>query len=200
MAIEVSIPKEITEYKEKIMFGLSLRQLGCFSLATVLSVGVGLLCTKVFGMSMDDTSWIIILVVIPIMAFGFIKIDGRPFEKHMALYIRHKTGVNQLKYKPELIIDELEKLEKSEGESKYAWIFEKENKNSTNTRSKKQRKQDLQIRECEIFTVTKKARKEKSKRALRKIKAARQEYRAAKRRAKKEIKERSRSEKHARTN
>lgn len=199
MAIEVSIPKEITEYKEKIMFGLSLRQLGCFSLATVLSVGVGLLCTKVFGMSMDDTSWIIILVVIPIMAFGFIKIDGRTFEKHMALYIRHKTGVNQLKYKPELIIDELEKLEKSEGKSNYAWIFEKEN-STNNTGTKKQRKEDFKIRECEVFTVTKKDRKAKSKRTLRKIKAARQEYRAAKRREKKEIKERSRSEKHARAN
>lgn len=38
MAISVPIPKEITEYEEKIMFGLSLRKLVCFSSAVVLGV------------------------------------------------------------------------------------------------------------------------------------------------------------------
>lgn len=51
MAISVPIPKEITEYEEKIMFGLSLRKLVCFSSAVVLGVGTYFLCTKVLGLT-----------------------------------------------------------------------------------------------------------------------------------------------------
>ena len=36
MAIEVRIPKEIKEYKEKIIFGLSLRQLICVFIGGVI--------------------------------------------------------------------------------------------------------------------------------------------------------------------
>lgn len=39
MAIEVDIPMEIENYKEKIIFGMSLRQLVCFSSAVVAGVG-----------------------------------------------------------------------------------------------------------------------------------------------------------------
>lgn len=60
MAISVPIPKEITEYEEKIMFGLSLRKLVCFSSAVVLGVGTYFLCTKVLGLTMDTASYIII--------------------------------------------------------------------------------------------------------------------------------------------
>ena len=38
MSVEVRIPKEITEYQEKIMFGLSVRQLVCSLIAIVISV------------------------------------------------------------------------------------------------------------------------------------------------------------------
>ena len=76
MAISVPIPKEITEYEEKIMFGLSLRKLVCFSSAVVLGVGTYFLCTKVLGLTMDTASYIIIAEALPLMALGFIKKDG----------------------------------------------------------------------------------------------------------------------------
>lgn len=200
MAISVPIPKEITEYEEKIMFGLSIRKLICFSAAVVLGVGSYFLCTKVFGLTMDTASYIIIVEAIPLMAVGFIKKNGMPFEKYAALLIRHKIGMNKLTYKVEPIINELPDPaddKTTERKSKYAWIFEKETGNAGNRKlTHKERKAAAAVRECEIFTVTKESRKRNSKAARRQIKAARQEYRAAKRRIKKEGKERSRTEKH----
>jgi hypothetical protein len=200
MAISVPIPKEITEYEEKIMFGLSLRKLVCFSSAVVLGVGTYFLCTKVLGLTMDTASYIIIAEAMPLMAFGFIKKDGMTFEKYAALLIRHKIGMNKLSYENELVIDALPDLadETAERKSKYAWIFEKETGSAGTGKqlTRKERKEAWQIREAVVFAVTEKGRKRKRKEALREIKAARQEYRTIKRRAEKAAKESRRAEKH----
>lgn len=198
MAISVSIPKEITEYKEKIMFGMSLRQLICFVSAVVLSIGTYLICTMMFDLSMDTASYIIIVEAMPIMAVGFIQKDGMPFEKYFALFIRHKIGANKLYYGTELVIDFIPDRpndEMTERKSKYAWIFENEKSAAAEKRlSRKERKAANSRREAQIFTVTEKSRKRKRKEALREIKAARQEYRTAKRRAKKAAKKRCRAQ------
>lgn len=200
MAISVPIPKEITEYEEKIMFGLSLRKLVCFSSAVVLGVGTYFLCTKVLSLTMDTASYIIIAEALPLMALGFIKKDGMTFEKYAALLIRHKTGMNKLSYENELVIDALPDLadETAERKSKYAWIFEKETGSAGTGKqlTRKERKEARQIREAVVFAVTEKGRKRKRKEALREIKAARQEYRTIKCRAEKAAKESRRAEKH----
>jgi hypothetical protein len=200
MAISVPIPKEITEYEEKIMFGLSLRKLICFSSAVVLGIGTYFLCTKVFGLTMDTASYIIIVEALPLMALGFIKKDGMPFEQYFALLIRHKTGRNQLSYETELLVDDMPDpvTEPIERKSKYAWIFEKETgaAGTNHKLTRKERKARAAIRECAIFEITKKSRKRKGKETRRTIKAAKQEYRAAKRRAKKAAKKSGSSQKH----
>ena len=188
MAVSVPILKEITEYEEKIMFGLSGRKLICFGLAIVLSIGTYFLSTKVFGISMDNTGYIIIVEVIPLLALGFIKKDGMPFEKYAALVIRHKTGARKLAYENKILMDAIGE----ERNSKYDWIFEK------NTGDGK--KQKGTTGEANLFKVTKKDRKRKRKAACREIKRARQEYRTAKRQAKKETKEAGSAQKHTRLN
>jgi hypothetical protein len=199
MAISVPIPKEITEYEEKIMFGMSLRKLVCFTSAVVLGVGTYFLCTKVFGLSMDAASYIIIFEAMPLMAFGFIKKDGMTFEKYFALVLRHRTGINKLPYGTELVIDTIPDPndETTERKSKYAWIFEKETGAAGKQLSRKERKAAKCRREAQIFTVTKESRKRKCKEARREIAAARQEYRTVKRRAKKEAKASRRTKKHS---
>ena len=198
MAVSVSIPKEITEYEEKIMFGLSLRKLACFSAAVVLGIGTYFLCTKVFNLSMDAASYIVIFEAMPLMAFGFIKKDGMPFEKYFALLVRHKIGNNKLSYGSELVIDSIHDpaAVMEERKSKNAWIFEK--KQGTDGAAcqltRKQRKADLKKREAACFEVTKESRKRKRTAALREIKAARQEYRAAKCGEKKAAKKAGRTE------
>ena len=71
MSIEVRIPKEITEYKEKIIFGLSIRQLICFTFAITIGVGTYILVTKLSNA--DIASYVVIVEVMPIFAIGFIK-------------------------------------------------------------------------------------------------------------------------------
>lgn len=187
MAIEVDIPVEIDEYKEKIIFGMSLRQLACFSVAVVLSIGSYFVCTKILGMSMDATSYVIIAEALPLMALGFVQKDGQPFEKFFALMIRHKLGLHKLT----LTTSKSSGIEREsttpERNKRYAWFFEgKAKEDESLTRSKRREKR--RIREAIVFQADKKTAKRNRKAARQKIKAAQKEYRAAKRKANQESK------------
>lgn len=86
--IEIKIPKEITEYKEKFLFGLTVRQF--VSAVAALAVCIPL---YIFGRDFlgdDVVGWLIILVAIPIFAFGFFRYDGMPFEKFLVMIYRQK--------------------------------------------------------------------------------------------------------------
>ena len=86
--IEIKIPKEITEYKEKFLFGLTIRQ--CVCAVAALAVCVPL---YIFGKDFlgdDVVGWLVILIAVPIFAFGFFRYDGMPFEKFLALLYRQK--------------------------------------------------------------------------------------------------------------
>ena len=86
--IEIQIPKEITEYKEKFLFGLTVRQL--VSAVVALAICVPLFIFGKDYLGEDMVGWIIILVAIPVFAFGFFKYDGMPFEKFLAILYRQK--------------------------------------------------------------------------------------------------------------
>lgn len=180
MAISVPVPKEITEYKEKIMFGMSGRQLIFSLIAGVLAIGIGALC-YMMGIDMSIIGYIIILVASPLMAMGFIRKNDMPFEKYLRLVCRNKMGQNILTYKTELLIDALVAVEVKEHDT------EREKKHGTVQKAIRPNKGS----ECCRPRPTQSC-KRKRKDALRKIKAARQEYRAAKRRAEAEATGRSR--------
>ena len=59
MAIEVKVPKEITEYQEKILFGLSIRQLLASTLAVVMTLGIYKKMIKSLG---KDTGQILLIM------------------------------------------------------------------------------------------------------------------------------------------
>lgn len=86
--IEIKIPKEITDYKEKFLFGLTVRQL--VSAVVALAICVPLFIFGKDYLGEDLMGWIIILVAIPVFAFGFFRYDGMPFEKFLALIYRQK--------------------------------------------------------------------------------------------------------------
>ena len=88
MAIEIQIPKEITEYKEKFAFGLTVRQF--VSAAAALAICVPL---YIFGkdyLGDDVTGWLVILIAVPIFAFGFFKYEGMSFEQFALILFRQK--------------------------------------------------------------------------------------------------------------
>lgn len=180
MAIEVYVPKEITEYEEKIILGMSKRKLLWTVIAAVLAIGSFVLCVYALGLSIDAASYVVILVSLPPMAIGWIKKDNLPFEKLVALFFRYRMGNNKLTYvtRPQI------NLEKKE-EERYARTQEK-------AISRAHRK-ELRRKEGSVFAPTKKERKKKRKAARCQTKAARKEYRAAKRHYKKESKKQSRA-------
>jgi len=181
MSIEVRIPKEITEYKEKIIFGLSIRQLICFTVAITLGVGTYILVTK--WSNADIASYVVIIEVMPIFAIGFIKKNGFTFEKYAAMMFRHQCGRNRRWYTTHLLIDEIvtesnyAKPDKKRRGEKYVWTI-----------SEKEPSANKNLRECTGFEVTAKSRKRKGQEALREINAARKEYRTEKQAAEKTAK------------
>ena len=85
--IEIKVPKEITEYKSKFMFGLTVRQ---FISLAALGICVPL---YIFGkdfMPEDLVSWLIMLIGAPVLAFGFFRFHGMTFEQFLLLIFRQK--------------------------------------------------------------------------------------------------------------
>lgn len=95
MAIRVKVPKEIKDYQEKLMGGMSVRQLVFFVLAVLISVGVTAYCVLVLHMSVDTAGYIVIPILIPIVAFGWIRKEGMPLEKYGKIILNYysKTGI-----------------------------------------------------------------------------------------------------------
>ena len=91
--IEIKIPKEINEYKEKFLFGLTVRQF--ISAAVALAVCVPLFIFGKDAIGEDMIGWIIILIGAPIIAFGFFHYNGMNFEDYLLLIYRQKVAEPQ---------------------------------------------------------------------------------------------------------
>lgn len=63
------IPAEITSYKEKFFFGLTVRQLICGAGILALAIPTGIFGSKFF--TQDTVGWIILIEVVPLAAIGF---------------------------------------------------------------------------------------------------------------------------------
>jgi hypothetical protein len=181
MAISVDVHKEITSYKPKFMFGLTIRQLGFLSIAIALSIGSFFLLTKKLGMSINAASYVVILETMPLMACGFITRNNMPFEQYFFLYMRHRLGVNELPYKEKRtadIPDTQKQHLNTERNAKHVWSF-------TKGKTKENSSKTAKIIESNRYTTTKEGIKRKRKEVLISIKRAEQEFREAKRAAKK---------------
>ena len=77
--MEVKINKEIRNYTESIVLGLTLRQCFFSVLACFIAVVVYFLFIDVLGL--EVTSWLCIVVAIPFAALGFVSYQGMNFEK-----------------------------------------------------------------------------------------------------------------------
>lgn len=83
--IEVKIPSDIQAYKSKLIAGLSTRQVIAIIGAIVVGVPVG-----VFGRAYipsDILPWIVILLVVPIIGWGFFTFKDMRFEEFMKQFI-----------------------------------------------------------------------------------------------------------------
>lgn len=71
---EIKINKEIRDYTESILLGLSLRQTVFSILACVIACGLYFLFKERLGT--EVTSWLCMLGAAPFAAFGFIRFQG----------------------------------------------------------------------------------------------------------------------------
>lgn len=85
MAVEVKVPKDIKEYKEKIIAGMNLKQLLCISIAAGVNIALSVVFIGLLNVPMDIVSWLMILCSLPIVSFGWFKRNGLNFE----VYIKH---------------------------------------------------------------------------------------------------------------
>lgn len=125
--IEIKVPKEIRNYKEKLFFGLNLRQTMC----TVIALGINIPLYFLLRASLGDdlVSWLVICIALPIFLIGYFKYNGMPFEKFMACIFRFLFLTPQRrKYKTENLFTILAVLHRKEIEAerkKQTSIFNK---------------------------------------------------------------------------
>jgi len=83
--MEIRINKEIRDYQESVVLGLSARQLVFSAAAVVAAVIVYFALKDVLGT--ETVSWVCILCAFPLAAAGFVKYQGMTFWQFLCAYV-----------------------------------------------------------------------------------------------------------------
>lgn len=75
----VSVPKDLTKVKSKVMFNLTKRQVVCLGIAAALGLPFYFLTKEHIGTSNAATG--MVLLMLPAFFFAMYEKDGLPFEK-----------------------------------------------------------------------------------------------------------------------
>lgn len=86
MANSVSVPRDLTKVKSKILFGLTKRQLICFSIAAVVGVPAFFLLKKTGNISLAALGMMILMM--PMFFIGMYEKNGEPLEVIIIYFIR----------------------------------------------------------------------------------------------------------------
>lgn len=92
--MEIKINKEIRDYQESIIMGLSARQFLFSAAAVFVAVGVYFGLKKPLGS--ETVSWLCVLAAFPFAAMGFIKYHGMTAEQFATVYIRQLITPKEL--------------------------------------------------------------------------------------------------------
>lgn len=84
----VTVPKDLTKIKSKVLFGLTKRQLVCFSPAVLIGVPLFFLLKSSAGNS--AAAFCMILVMLPFFLLGMYERNGEPLEVIAKHFIRTK--------------------------------------------------------------------------------------------------------------
>lgn len=84
----VTVPKDLTKIKSKVLFGLTKRQLACFSPAVLIGVPLFFLLKGSIGNS--AAAFCMILVMLPFFLLGMYERNGEPLEVIAKHFIRTK--------------------------------------------------------------------------------------------------------------
>lgn len=102
MSLETHIPKEISDYREKLVFGLSARQLAAVSLAVAVVGITAFFLYYLLGIDLKILEYVLILEAMPIIAVGFIRHKGFNFEDYALIWFNHRFGPKYLPYQTDI--------------------------------------------------------------------------------------------------
>lgn len=147
--IEIKIPKEIKDYKSKLFFNLTFRQLLCTGLALGLCVPLYIFGRKFINE--EIVSWLVILIAAPLIFMGFFKMNGMNFEDFAKEWLNfYFIGVQRRKYEYEPIFMMLRREYMYEDfcKEKIARTAElKEIKKNRHRRRRKHERDDVNVRQ-----------------------------------------------------
>ncbi len=103
--IEIRIPKEIKNYREKLFFGLTLRQSICAGVALLICVPLYIFGNKFIPQ--EALSWLVIIIAAPLMLAGFFRYNDMNFEQFAVEFIYHNFTSQKRVYSYEPIFMEL---------------------------------------------------------------------------------------------
>lgn len=106
--IEIRIPKEIKNYREKFFFGLTVRQCICAAVALLLCVPLYIFGGKILPQEL--ISWLVLIVAAPLMLVGFFKYNDMTFEKFAAEWLYFNFSPQKRVYAYEPVFMELRKI------------------------------------------------------------------------------------------
>ena len=87
--ITVRIPEEIRQYKEKLAFGMTARQL----VFTILGLAI---CVPLYWFGKDFIpedilAWLVIIIAVPFIGIGWIHFNGMPMEKFIVVWMKFEV-------------------------------------------------------------------------------------------------------------
>ena len=84
----VTVPKDLTKIKTKVLFGLTKRQLVCFSAAVIVGVPLFFLLKDVAGTT--TAAFCMVLVMLPMFLFAMYEKHGQPLEVIIRQFVEVK--------------------------------------------------------------------------------------------------------------
>ena len=95
----VQVPKDLTKIRVKVIFGLTKRQLICFSIAAVIGIPTYLTTKGLIGNS--AAVLLMIGLMLPFFFFAMFEKDGQPAEKLLRNFVRARLWPGVRPYKTE---------------------------------------------------------------------------------------------------
>lgn len=116
--IETKMPKDIRTYKTKLIGPFTMRQIICVAVMTVVDITLYALVIQPFQLSTEFIIYGLILVDVPIGAFGWIEPQGLPLEKYLKNVLL-RSFIAPVNRKPQRILhDNPDTGEKPKGRKK----------------------------------------------------------------------------------
>ncbi len=95
----VNVPKDLTKVKSKIIFGLTKKQLICFSAAAAVGIPVYFLARAAMGGTVGLL--LMICVMLPAFFLAMYDRDGQPAERILKHILRHRLWSGARPYRTE---------------------------------------------------------------------------------------------------